>query len=58
MLALREKRLDHEDAIGEINKAIDTFKKERDALVKKAKMTETSLDAINSRFKVPEGEAT
>ena len=44
---LREKRLDQEDLISDIQKQTDTLKKEKDALNKKHKMVESSLKAIN-----------
>ena len=44
---LRERRLDEEDAAAEVNKSLETIKKERELLSKKAKVIEQSLAAIN-----------
>jgi len=44
---LREKRLDEEELIAEFTKTIETLRKEKEALVKKQKVLEMGLAAIN-----------
>ncbi|KAJ3173567.1 Cilia- and flagella-associated protein 44 [Geranomyces variabilis] len=43
ILALREERLDQEDILVEIQKAVDVLKKENDALIKKEKISDQAL---------------
>jgi septal ring factor EnvC (AmiA/AmiB activator) len=47
---LREKRLDQEDVLAELQKAIDLFKKEHDLLSKKQKTVELGLKKIDEEI--------
>jgi len=50
VMDLREKRLDQEDVIAEFLKSIDALKKEKDALMKKQKLIESSLKSIDGEI--------
>lgn len=50
MCDLRERRLDEEDAAAEVQKVLDGLKRERELLLKKQKMIEQSLTAINTEI--------
>lgn len=43
MCELREARLDEEDAAGEVSKAMDQLKKDRESLAKKERLMDQSL---------------
>ncbi|KAJ1559074.1 Cilia- and flagella-associated protein 44, partial [Nowakowskiella sp. JEL0078] len=48
ILDLRERKLDQEDVIAEIQKAMETLKKENDALIKKEKIIDTGLKSTEA----------
>ncbi|KAJ3125750.1 Cilia- and flagella-associated protein 44 [Physocladia obscura] len=50
ILELRERKLDLEDALVEIQKAVETFKKENDTLIKKEKVIDTALRSSESEI--------
>jgi hypothetical protein len=47
VVELRERRLDEEEAAAEVSKALEALGKDRTLLVKKAKLVDASLAAIN-----------
>jgi hypothetical protein len=44
---LRERRLDEDDEIAEVARAVEAIRKEREMLSKKARVLETGLAGIN-----------
>lgn len=50
VLELRERKLDDEDMLAEIQKAIEAFKKENESLIKKEKVIRQSLKTTESEI--------